>query len=76
MLFRRATLPLIVLLNSKLVIGEAGSTKVPYTSFSPGKVWLDTDGNRIKAHSAGLLQHNDTFFWYGADNYTNQDGSN
>jgi len=27
--------------------------------------WYDTNGNRIEAHSAGLLQVGNTFYWYG-----------
>ena len=45
-------------------------------SFKPGALWLDTDGKRIKAHSAGLLEHKGTYYWYGADNYTSDDGVN
>jgi len=47
-----------------------------YSSFTPGSVWLDTDGREIRAHSAGLLEHAGTYYWYGADNYTDNDGSN
>jgi hypothetical protein len=50
------------------------------TAFHPGQVWDDTDGNPIRAHSAGLLQpHTATphkYYWYGADNYTSGDGTN
>jgi len=31
----------------------------------PGVVWYDTDGNVINAHGAGILYHNDTYYWYG-----------
>ena len=40
-----------------------------YSSFRPGKLWLDTDGNVIRAHSGGLLvdpQSNRTL-WYGSE---------
>jgi hypothetical protein len=56
-----------------LLVATASAT---YSSFKPGELWLDTDGNRIKAHSAGLLEHKGTYFMYGADSYTNADGSN
>lgn len=49
---------------------------VPYTSFQPGALWLDTDGNRIKAHSAGLLAVGETTYWYGAEGYNSGDGAN
>lgn len=30
-----------------------------------GKVWLDTDGNKINAHGGGVLYHDGTYYWYG-----------
>lgn len=35
--------------------------------YSPGKVWLDTDGNPIQAHGGGILfdYKSGTYFWYG-----------
>ena len=35
------------------------------TSFTPGKPWLDTNGNRIHAHGGSIIQVGDTFYWYG-----------
>lgn len=52
----------------------AGATA--YSSFHPGQTWLDTDGQPIRAHSAGLLTVGNDFYWYGADNYTSGDGTN
>eukprot|EP01063_Lacrimia_lanifica_P039802 TRINITY_DN8836_c0_g1_i1.p1 TRINITY_DN8836_c0_g1~~TRINITY_DN8836_c0_g1_i1.p1 ORF type:complete len:314 (+),score=103.37 TRINITY_DN8836_c0_g1_i1:54-995(+) len=57
-------------------VAVAVALAVPYTSFTPGALWTDTDGQRIKAHSAGLLAHEGRYYWYGADNYTGHDGSN
>ena len=34
-------------------------------SFSPGEVWLDTNGDTIQAHGAGILFYNDTYYLYG-----------
>ncbi len=34
-------------------------------SITPGKVWLDTDGNRIQAHGGSVLYVDDTYYWYG-----------
>lgn len=36
-----------------------------YTSIRPGKVWLDTDGNRIQAHGGTIFYENETYFWIG-----------
>ena len=35
--------------------------------FRPGEVWLDTAGQPIQAHSAGLLESGGTYYWYGED---------
>jgi len=31
----------------------------------PGRVWNDTAGNFIRAHSGGILYHNGTYYWFG-----------
>lgn len=31
----------------------------------PGAVWLDTDGEPINAHGAGVLFHEGVYYWYG-----------
>jgi hypothetical protein len=44
----------------------AGPAKpVSYSSFWPGQVWQDTDGNPIQAHGGGILKVRDTWFWFG-----------
>ena len=45
-------------------------------SFAPGALWNDTSGQRIRAHSAGLLVHNGSTYWFGADGYNSGDGAN
>ncbi len=35
--------------------------------FRPGEVWLDTAGQPIQAHSAGILVKGNTYYWYGED---------
>ncbi|MBI4892911.1 MAG: family 43 glycosylhydrolase [Acidobacteria bacterium] len=35
--------------------------------FAPGEVWPDTEGRPIQAHSAGILKHKGTWYWYGED---------
>lgn len=34
-------------------------------SFTPGKIWCDSEGNPINAHAGGMLLHNDTYYWFG-----------
>jgi len=36
-----------------------------YHAFHPGKVWLDTDGNRIHAHGGSVLYWEGVYYWYG-----------
>lgn len=33
--------------------------------FVQGEKWLDTDGNPINAHGAGMLFHDGTYYMYG-----------
>ncbi|MGS2722615.1 glycoside hydrolase family 43 protein [Porticoccus sp. GXU_MW_L64] len=35
------------------------------TTFKPGEVWLDTDGEPINAHGGGILYQDGTYYWYG-----------
>lgn len=46
-----------------------------YNSFRPGKVWLDTDGNRIQAHGGSVMYIDGTYYWYG-ENKEKSDGKN
>lgn len=50
-----------------LQASRAGTKGTPthYNAFHPGKVWLDTNGNRIEAHGGALYYENDTYYWYG-----------
>ena len=34
-------------------------------SFYPGKVWLDTNGNRIQAHGGSVIHIDGVYYWYG-----------
>jgi beta-galactosidase len=36
-------------------------------SFTPGKIWKDTDGVPIQAHGGGVLFERDTYYWFGED---------
>jgi hypothetical protein len=36
-----------------------------YDSIRPGRVWLDTTGNRIQAHGGSVLYEGGTYYWYG-----------
>jgi hypothetical protein len=40
------------------------------TTFTPGKIWRDTDGVPIQAHGGGVLNHDSVYYWFGE----NKDG--
>lgn len=46
-----------------------------YDSFTPGRVWLDTNGNRIQAHGGSVIYIDGTYYWYG-ENKEKTDGKN
>lgn len=41
-----------------------------YSSFQPGRIWLDTEGNPIQAHGGGILYDQGIYYWFGE----NKDG--
>lgn len=36
-----------------------------YNTFRPGKLLFDNNGHIVNAHSAGLLYHDGTYYWFG-----------
>ena len=58
---------LCLLAAAALLLGSCGKKEKEATPriITPGTVWLDTDGNRINAHGAGILYHDGTYYWYG-----------
>lgn len=62
MTIKRNILLLFVLSLSHFTTAIAQKT---YSSFRPGEVWTDTDGNPINAHGGGILYHNGVYYWYG-----------
>ncbi|WP_425826634.1 family 43 glycosylhydrolase [Streptomyces fractus] len=51
------------------------SEHAPYTSFRPGREWLDTNGNRIHVHGGSLLHEDGTYYWYGENKEHSTPGS-
>ena len=45
------------------------------TAVYPGKVWLDTKGERIQAHGGAMYYEDGTYYWYG-ENKEKTDGKN
>lgn len=60
--------------------GQAGSSVGGATgsdvivTIKNGDYWLDTKGNRIEAHGAGLIHTNDAWYWIGEDKSGNSAG--
>jgi len=50
---------------------DAGSTGDVIVTIKNGDFWLDTDGNRIEAHGAGLIKVDDAWYWVGEDKSQN-----
>lgn len=45
--------------------GKQHSLDNAYDAIYPGKVWLDTNGNRIQAHGGAVYYEDGTYYWYG-----------
>lgn len=41
----------------------------------PGRVWNDTDGNRIQAHGGSIIAVDGTYYWYGENKEKSTPGS-
>jgi hypothetical protein len=50
-----------------LLLGAGVNYALAETSFHPGAVWRDTEGNPIQAHGGGILTRSNVFYWYGED---------
>ena len=65
----------VALLISMLWLGAATGepSTIIRSCFDPScEPWLDSDGNRIEAHAAGMLQAQDgRWYWYGESKKTN-----
>jgi hypothetical protein len=44
-------------------------------AFSPGAVWLDSQGVAINAHGAGFLYHGGKYYWYGEFKTAGREGN-
>jgi len=56
-----------IILLTVLFFVSAGITngQKKQKSFTPGEIWPDNKGIHINAHGAGILNVNDTYYWYG-----------
>lgn len=46
-----------------------------YSSFNPGKPWLDTEGKPIHAHGGSIITVNGVYYWYGENKEKSTAGS-
>lgn len=56
---------LLIIASICVSLDSFSQKTIKYDSFEPGKVWIDTDGNPIAAHGAGLMYFEGTYYWYG-----------
>ena len=61
MMNSRTLIASLAILNLVIINSVSGEQ----TSFKPGEVWRDTDGNPIDAHGGGFLYHDGVYYWYG-----------
>jgi hypothetical protein len=45
------------------------------TSFNPGKLWLDTDGEHINAHGGGFFFYDNKYYWFGEHKISGKEGN-
>ena len=46
-----------------------------YTSFAPGKLWLDVQKQPINAHGGGFLFHKGSYYWFGEHKGSGEKGN-
>ncbi|WP_460921031.1 glycoside hydrolase family 43 protein [Pontibacter brevis] len=67
-------IPVLLMLLSVVGQGYAQKSK-GNTSFKPGELWLDTDGQHINAHGGGILYHGGKYYWFGEHKVAGKDGN-
>jgi len=53
------SLLILLLCAAQLVQAQSNS------SFKPGEIWPDTDGQHINAHGGGIIYYNGRYYWFG-----------
>ncbi|MHB1033158.1 MAG: hypothetical protein ACYC35_03950 [Pirellulales bacterium] len=52
----------VVIVSAAMAVACLAAEK---KAFRPGAVWLDTEGQPINAHSAGILWQDGAYYWFG-----------
>jgi hypothetical protein len=55
----------LCLVSCRLYAEGANQERRRYSSFRPGEVWCDTEGNRVQAHGGGMFYEDGTYYWFG-----------
>lgn len=45
-----------------------------YSSFKPGELWFDNNGEQINAHGGGFLFYDTTYYWFGEHKIEGKEG--
>ena len=46
-----------------------------YESFTPGELWMDSNGQHINAHGGGILYKDNTYYWFGEHKIEGDEGN-
>jgi hypothetical protein len=57
-------LPLLRIVACCLLFTNQVHAQQPST-FNPGELWPDVDGNQIQAHGGGIIKKGNVYYWYG-----------
>ncbi|MBQ8487288.1 MAG: family 43 glycosylhydrolase [Prevotella sp.] len=67
---------LYVVVLVSFVIGWAQASAQTYETIRPGRLWLDTEGKPIHAHSPQIFVKDGVYYWYGENKEHTTAGSN
>jgi hypothetical protein len=58
---------ILALFAPLLLLGNASASEKSkhLTTFHPGEIWPDQDGNHIQAHGGGILKIGKIYYWFG-----------
>ena len=54
-----------IIINYALFLFICNTAFGQLSSFRPGEIWNDTEGNVINAHGGGILYHDGAYYWFG-----------
>jgi hypothetical protein len=66
----------LIVLMLLSVVGQVYAQKSKgNTTFKPGELWLDTEGQHINAHGGGILYHGGKYYWFGEHKVAGREGN-